>query len=717
MGSSDGADERQRVRALVNDGRHAEAAQVLESICSDPSVTPRDWFVLGELRLRLNEAQAGLEALQRADDGAPGHAQIANAIAHALFGLGRFRDAYTRLETQWALTPDDAETAVNLGYVAERLERTDDAITHYFAALELAPNDFRGRLNRAALLADRGAYEDALADYRLLVEAHPESAIAWFNQAECLSKAHRFEEAIVSADRTLAIEAHHVNAMMCKAVALASAGAIDAAQAHFDQAFEIDHDTAARYGEVDMPGSAPPDARAIHVYQSFQRLYQADWRGYDGFVAALKRYVGSPSGPPNDLSMAFPAMYAPLTPQESGAIHAAIASEVVRRAGPSLTPASAAHRSRLRIAYVSSKFHPHPSFILTRGLYVAHDRDRFEVFAYALDADDGSPERGDAARIPDAFFEFSELSDAEAASRIRADGIDIVIDLNGFSDDARPEILARRPAPIQVAYLGHMHSLYAPWVDYRLTDTAAEPDVPGYAPPEARAFLPPSLYPYDERRIPHGEVPGHHALDLPEDALVLCGFNGPAKFDPTVFDAWMTILKRVDEAVLWLLDPGETAAENLRHATRQAGVSLTRLRFAPRIPHAEHMLRQQAADLFLDTFAHGAHTNALDGLHAGVPLVTRAGDTFATRVGASLLNALDMTELITRSTDAYIELIYELARDPGRLSRLKAQLKTAIEEANPFSSAAVAAKLEAAYERMWARSAAGEPPADFDVNV
>ena len=717
MRPSDGTDGRQRAQALLNDGQYAEAAAVLEDICKLDSATARDWFVLGQVRLQLNKPEASLAALEQAEAMAPGEPRIVNPIAHALFSLGRPLDAFARLERQKALSPDDPETHVNLGYVAEHLDRNEEAFTHYSDAIDLEPNDFRARLNRGALSSDREHYDEALADYRVLVEAHPDSAVAWFNQAECLSKASRFEDAIVSADRVILLDARHINAMMCKAVALASLGEVEAAQQSFDQAFRLDHETAGRYGQPDRPADTPPDARAIHIYQAFQRLYQADWGGYDGFVASLKQYIASPAGPPTDLAMAFAAMYAPLTSEESGTIHAAIANEVVRLAGTTLAPVPPVQKSRLRIGYVSSKFHPHPSFILTRGLYTAHDRDRFEIFAYALDPDDGSPERNEATRIPDSFVDLSTLADAEAAERIRADGTDILIDINGFSDNARPAILALRPAPIQITYLGHMHSLYAPWVDYRLTDHAAEPDTPGYSPPEARAFLPPSFYVYDEAQRPHNDVPERSALGLPQNAFVLCGFNGPAKFEPTVFEAWMTILKRVPEAVLWLLDPGPVATANLRHAVEQARVSPVRIIFAPRISHDQHVERQQAADLFLDTFSHGAHTNALDGLHAGVPLVTRKGDAFASRIGASLLTALGMTELIAPSIDAYVELACDLASDADRLNRLKLQLRSTIAGSNPFASVRVAATLEAAYEQMWERFAAGEAPADFDVNV
>ena len=718
MQPPDWSEERQRVQALIEERRFDAAVAALESICQDATGTARDWLTLGQLRLQLNQAGAALDALERADTESPGQAPIVNAIAHALFSLGRAEEAYSRLQNQIVLTTDDVELYVNLGYVGEQLNLGDAACAHYSAALSLDPRHYRALLNRAALLRDSGSHDDALVDYASLVDAYPEDATAWLDQAECLSTTGRFEDAVASADRAIAIDANNVNAIMCNAVAHASLGEVEKAQLQFEQAFRIDRATAGNYGQLDGPATAPPDPRAIHVYQAFQRLYRADWRGYDDLLASLKRYIASPSGPPNDLSMAFPAMYMPLTAQESGTIHTAIADEVVRLAGAPLAVVAPVRKTRLRIGYVSSKFHPHPSFILTRGLYSAHDRDRFEIFAYALDSDNDDLERIEATRLADAFIDVSGMSDADATARIRADEIDILIDLNGFSDDARPAILARRPAPIQVSYLGHMHSLYAPWIDYRFTDRVAEPDLPGYSPPEARAFLPQSFYVYDECRRPRTDPPGRGALSLPQDDFVLCGFNGPAKFEPTVFDAWMTILKRVPESVLWLIDPGAETAANLMRAAEHAGVSPARLILAPYVAsHASHVERLQTADLFLDTFSHGAHTNALDGLHADVPLVTRQGDTWCSRVGASLCAALEMTELIAESADAYVDLICGLASDHERLRRLKTQLSTTIERANPFASAPVAAKIEAACEQMWDRFAAGEPPADFDVSV
>ena len=488
MPPSDFAEDRRRVEDLVEERRLEEAAAALEPICEHASATARDWLILGQLRLELNQAAAALAALERADGESPGQASIINALAHALFSLGRAEDAYARLQGQLARTPGDPELHFNLGFIGERLQKRDEACAHYSAALNLDAGHYRARLNRAALLSDLGTLDDALADYEVLVEAYPEDAAAWFSRAECLVKCRRFIDAAAAADRALAIDPSYVKAILCKAVALASCGEVRPAQDLFNTAWAQDRDAASRYGHADDPMSSVPDARAIHVYQELQCLYRADWSGYAAFAASFEKYIASEEGPPSDLSMALPAMYAPLPAPSRAKVHVAITRTIASAAGTPMAPVLPSGRQRLRVAYLSSKFRANPSFVLVSGLLEAHDRGRFEIVGYALNPDDGSVERVQSADAVDVFVDLSQMNDEEAARRIRSDGIDILIDLNGYSDEARPGILARRPAPLQVNYLGHMHSLYAPWIDYRFTDAVAEPVAAGYAPPEARVF-------------------------------------------------------------------------------------------------------------------------------------------------------------------------------------------------------------------------------------
>ncbi len=717
MPPSDRAEDRRRVEVLVEERRLEEAARALEPICESASATARDWLILGQLRLQLNQTAAALTALERADTESPGQASIVNALAHALFSLGRAEDAYARLQGQIAWTPGDPEIHFNLGYIGEQLQKRDEACAHYGAALNLDADHYRARLNRGALLSDLGTLDDALADYEVLVEAYPEDAAAWFSRAECLVKCRRFVDAAASAERALAIDPSYVKAMLCKAVALASCGEVRPAQDLFNAAWAQNRDAASRYGHADDPMSSVPDARAIHVYQEFQCLYRADWSGYAEFAASFEKYIASAEGSPSDVSMAFPAMYAPLPAQSRAKVHVAITSAIASVAGAPMPPVLPSGKQRLRVAYLSSKFRASPSFVLVNGLLEAHDRGRFEIFGYALNPDDGSVERVQSADAVDVFVDLSATNDEEAARRIRGDGIDILIDLNGYSNEARPGILARRPAPLQVNYLGHMHSLYAPWIDYRFTDAVAEPEAAGYSPPEARVFLPPSYYVYDERRRPSSLAPERTALGLPQDAFVFCAFSGVAKIEPVVFAAWMAILERVPDSVLWLQDPGDPAKANLRGAAECAGIAPARLCFVGRIEHVKHLERQQAADLFLDTFTHGAHATGLDALHACVPLVTRQGDSLAARVGASLLTAVGLPELISCTTQAYIECACELAHDLDRLAGIRRRLSATIENDNPFASASVATKIEAAFELMWEHHCAGESPADLHTDV
>jgi len=672
---------------------------------------------MGQLRLQLNQAAAALDALERADAESPGQASSVNALAHSLVSLGRAEEAYSHLQGQIARTPGDPELHFNLGYIGEQLQRRDEACAHYSAALNLDPGHYRARLNRGALLSDLGTLDDALADYEVLVEAYPEDAAASFSRAEYLVKCRRFIDAAASADRALAIDPNYVKAMLCKAVALASRGEVRPAQYLFNAAWARDRDTASHYGHADDPMSSVPDARAIHVYQEFHCLYRADWSGYAESAGSFEKYNASEEGPPSDISMAFPAMYAPLPAQSRAKVHVAITSAIASVAGAPMPPVLPSGKQRLRVAYLSSKFRASPSFVLVNGLLEAHDRGRFEIVGYALNPDDRSAERIRSADAVDVFVDLSAMNDEEAAQRIRGDGIDILIDLNGYSDEARPGIVTRRPAPLQVNYLGHMHSLYAPWIDYRFTDTVAEPEAAGYAPPEARDFLPPSFFVYDERRRLSTSPPERSALGLPQDAFVFCAFSGVAKIEPVVFAAWMAILERVPDLVLWLLDPGDPAKANLRRAAECAGIASARLCFVGHIEHAKYLERQQAADLFLDTFTRGAHTTGLDALHACVPLVTRQGDSLAARVGASLLTAVGLPELISCTTEAYIECACELAHDLDRLAGIRRRLSATIDNDSPFASASVAAKIEAAFELMWEGLCTGEAPTDLHTDV
>ena len=703
-------DPRSRAAAAFHAGRAGEALALLESHCQDAG-EPADWLALGRLKQHLGHWSGARSALEIAARSPDPEFAAHRALARVLADSGDSAAACAVLERCIASASALHELWTDLGIAQERAALHSTALTSYARALELAPADLRARLNRASLLRAQSQYEAALADYDILLEHTPEQGSWWYERAECLRQCRRYDEAVTSCARALALDPQAVAAIMCKAVALASMGAIEAAQQTFEQAFACDRERAAHFGQQKIPLPEVPDARSVYLAVAFARLYDADWCGYGELVAAVLGFFAMPAQAPTDLSGAFPLLYLPLPNAVRTAGHIAIAKALERDCPPpSLKRVRNAQRSRLRVGYLSCKFKDHPGRVLTGGLFRAHDRRRFEVFGYALNRDDGSSWRRNAAGEFDHFIELSMLDDDAAVARMRDDGIDILVDLNGYSDAARPGILMRRAAPLQFSYLGHSHSLFAPWIDYRITDRVSEPDDWGQALCEARAFMPASFYPYDTQRKPLGNTPSRAALGLSGSAFVLCSFTRPEKIEPRLFERWLDLLHTLPDAVLWL-GPVTTRAR-----AAACGIAAQRLVFVERVDHAAHLARHRAADLFLDTWTLNAHTTGLDALQAGLPMVSLTGTSWSSRYGASLLTAVGLEELITTTPASYWALVIALAHDRQRLLALRTRLEQLMRHANPFAPARMAAHLGAIYAHAWQRHLRGEAPTDFDIN-
>lgn len=377
---------------------------------------------------------------------------------------------------------------------------------------------------------------------------------------------------------------------------------------------------------------------------------------------------------------------------------------------------------RLRIAYLSPNFGDHPVGHVTLSLLPAHDRERFEVIGLST-ARNGSDDSEYARRhraAADAFHEIGDRPAREAAAFIRSLDIDILIDLDGYMDSSSPPILAFRPAPVQLFWLGHAGSPGLPFIDYLIADRHVVP--PGEEPayPEAVVRLPETYHCADRHPIADACAP-RAAWNLPDNGVVFCSFNNPDKIDRRVFDRWMRILAQVDDSVLWLTTFRQNVEEvtgNLRRAAASRGVDPARLVFAERVPDkGDHLARLRHADLMLDTLTLNASTTALDGLWAGVPLVTARGDRFSNRISTSMLCAIGMEDLVCADLDGYERLAVRLARDPAARSELRDRL-CANREATPlFDIDRFTRHLETAYANIWARHLRGESPDGFDVPV
>ncbi|WP_238120946.1 MULTISPECIES: O-linked N-acetylglucosamine transferase, SPINDLY family protein [unclassified Xanthobacter] len=352
----------------------------------------------------------------------------------------------------------------------------------------------------------------------------------------------------------------------------------------------------------------------------------------------------------------------------------------------------------IRLGYLSNDFHEHATAHLLIEVLEAHRRDDFEVFSYSFGADDGLPMRRRLTTACDHFVDICELDDTAAARRIHADGVDILIDLKGFTARARTGIVLLRPAPIIVNYLGYPGTMGAGVCDYLITDPFLTPADTAEDYTESFAYMPHSYHPHG-RTTPLGKRPGRREAGLPGEGFVFCCFNQPYKISPDVFDIWCRLLAMVPDSVLWLMDHPD-AAGNLRSEAIRRGVDARRLIFGGNLPQAEHLARLQLADLVLDTSPFNAHTTASDALWAGVPVVTYAGQTFPSRVAGSILHAIGLSDLIADSPEAYFELAYKLAMDEARHAGITARLAANRLKTPLFDVASYTASLECLYRTM-----------------
>ncbi|MBL8489364.1 MAG: hypothetical protein JNM82_01140, partial [Rhodocyclaceae bacterium] len=341
---------------------------------------------------------------------------------------------------------------------------------------------------------------------------------------------------------------------------------------------------------------------------------------------------------------------------------------------------------------------------------------RFEVFAYALTAPDGSDLARRFEQSCDVFRTMAHANADAIAWRVARDGIDILMDVSGHFDFSRPEVFALRPAAVNLSYLGMPASLGNGLVDYRISDALCTPDAlrPGW--PEAVIRLPGTHFIYNDQEPIADEVPRRRDWGLPEAGTVLACFNSAAKYDRESFAAWMAVLCRVPQAVLWLLDPGDPARRRLLEATAGAGVDRQRLVFAQRIPRPRHLARLRCADLFLDTFRYGAHTTAADALWAGLPVLTRLGGTMASRLTGSIVAAAGLDDLAVGDTAAYVAAAVDLAGRADALADLRRRLAASRNDCVLFDTAGRVRDLDRAMIEVMARHRRGLPPTSFDLD-
>ena len=712
------ADPVAEAQLALGAGRHADALVALErALAADPGNAElrrecaRVAWIMGDAARAAADCRAAL-------DRAP-----ADTIAWNLLGEILRPDDAAAAEAAWRRTLEidagNAEARFHLGNLHRERGDPRAAQSEYERALVSAP-EHPGLLNNLGLALEASGERDrAEGCYERVLARNPQHPDALGNLASSLFEREAYRQSAGTYERLFAIRRDlPASVWVRRALAQQRTGELASAEASFGEAARLAPDDARihqnlgtvrfelqRYADAEPAWQRVlelnPDSGYALSMLAYTRQHRCDWRGLPELHARINRLLEADDADARDGVNPFNILAMP-----TSAIAQLHAAERWARAIPAPSriarPARDASRGeRMRVGFVSSDFRPHPMVYLSIAYWEGFDRDRFETFAYGIAPRDRGSTGERVARAFEHFADVSEAAVAAIAERIRADRIQVLIDLNGYTKNSREQIFALRPAPVQINYLGYPGTLGADWYDYALVDRYSAPDTLQPFFTERLLQLPHTSFPSNPARLAAGPPPPRVECGLPQDAFVFACFNNAFKILPEVFAVWMRLLRAIDGSALWLLEGGADAETHLRAEARAAGVDPARLVFAPRAPVERHMARIAAADLIVDSFPYGAHTTANDALLAGVPLVTHAGGTLVTRIAGSQLHAIGLPELVTSDRTAYEALARELAQSPGELSRFRARLAANRARCPLFDTARFTRDFEAALVRAW----------------
>lgn len=594
-----------------------------------------------------------------------------------------------------------ADTADQQEALAQRLRAAGDnagAARAFARAIELAPE--RPQLRLLALLHEgttqdaEGRVEEAQATFLRAVQEHPDSADAWAVLGTVQAHLAAPDVAEESLRRALQIDPHRPEVLERYARVLQDLRRHEDAALVFERLLKLEPDRPL------TPG------RLLHV-----KMLMADWTGYDRLRAHVE--IGVARGLPTAEPFGLQGHCAAPEVLKAAAVQYAHRHHPPR---PELLPQPPRGSAgpRVHVGYLAGEFRNQATAVLLTEVLERHDRSRFDITAFDVGWDDGSPlRRRIAACTP--IVPLRGRSHLEVAQAVRAAGVDILVNLNGYFGLARTGVFSMRAAPVQVNYLGFPGTMGAPYMDYLLADRTVIPEADRGHYTEQVVYLPDSYQPNDaQRRV--GDWPRQRAdIGLPDDGFVFCCLNNVYKIVPEVYTVWMRVLQRVPDAVLLLYSADPVAQANLRDEAAARGVNPSRIRFGEPLANEHHLRRLQLCDLFLDTWPYNAHTTGSDALWSGLPLLTCTGRTFPSRVGASLLQAVGLPELVTADLTQYETRAVELAQDRPRLAALRERLAGLLKTAPLYDAPRYTRHLEAAYAQMAERARAGLPPQAFDV--
>ncbi len=748
---------------FVQHGHFKDAAEWLSRATITNPQQPIYFSNYGNVLQDLQRWSEAVPQYQKAIALDPGYADANYNLGNALQKIGQHAVAIESYRRAIALNPAWAEAYLNCGNSFDALGQFADALWNYDKVIECNPGFSGGRINRANVLAKLGRQPEALEEYNLATTMGKDAYQAYVGSAEIFIAQSRFSEAIEKCQlaikikpmeslphfllgtiyfrvrelnhaaayfrRAIELRANYAEAYNGLAMSFVKAGHFSEAHQSFRKALEIN--PSLHIARINMADSFFTQGDLKSALENFQLLEMelqplglmqffkqqlGDWSSYDEDRANFLNRIRSPRllGLTEDPWHVQRISDSPALAKEvaqSFFLTATNGSAVVP------PPVKRPKPKKIKIGYFSPDFRDHAVSHLALGLFESHSRDKFETygFAFGLVAPDDSM-RPKMAKAFDHFIEINGKNDIDVVKLARELELDIAVDLAGITSEARLGIFVNRAAPVQVNFLGFTGTIGTNCHDYIIADPVVIPE--GYEEhyTEKVARLP-CMMPYDTRYNILGKKPTRAEAGLPAEGVVFCSFNQCFKFTPEIFDSWMRILKQVPGSCLWLSRQRDSAIENFHKQASARGVDPARIIFAPRVGAMEsHLARLQCADLFLDTFPYNAHTSAVDSLWAGVPLITRMGDSFASRLAGSLITSLGLADLIVPDVAAYEALAVHLATHPEKVAALKQRLVQSRQGSTIFNQAIYTKNFENALTQMHERYHADLPPDNLRIS-
>jgi len=710
------------VETLINKGaacndikNYVLAIEVLDDAIRLSPDMPEAWSNKGIALNNLNRYQESVDAYDMAISLNPKFYEAWSNKSMPLIKLRRFAEASAACDKALSFNPNYAEGYHNRANILYELKHYDDAITCYDEALSLKPGYAEAYSNKGAIFYELKRYEEAITCYDKALSLKPGYADGWSNKGNALGELKSYDQAIAHYDKALSIKPDYVEALSNKGATLHDLKHYEQAIAQYDKALEIRPDYAEgwsnkgnalaelkNYEEAitcfDKALALKPNIAWVHGYLLHMKMKICYWSGFESSLRNIRTRLTL------NEKVIHPFQLLSLTDnatlhKKCSEIYAEDRYPVSSALGP--IPKLLKH-SKIRIGYFSADFNEHAVAILIAELFELHDKDRFEIICFSFGVNDKGPMRLRLSQACNRFIDVTSMSDKAIATLARDIEIDVAVDLGGFTANSRTGIFAYRAAPIQVSYVGYLGTMGVEYIDYLLGDITIVPVGSEKFYSEKIVHLP-SYQVNDRKRVISDKKFTKQELGLPEKGFVFCCFNNNYKILPATFDGWMRILKAVEGSVLFLYADNPSVEANLKREADMKGVDSGRLIFGERIPGDEYLARYRACDLFLDTTPYNAGVTASDALWVGLPLLTLAGESFASRMAASLLNAIGLPELITTSQSAYEALAVDLATNPQKLAVIREKLTNNRLITPLFDAPLFTKNIENAYVQMYER--------------